>query len=645
MGALPHLDRAFEYAIPADMDELAPGQRVRVAFAGRDSEALVRERVAAPDTDRPLAPIRKLVSTDRVISEDTFRVCAMVAERTAGSLTDVLRLAVPARHARAEKRAHADREEFLTRRAESADADDAAEPVGFLTSRYRGLAAFYSHAREGGSPRAAITLDPAESWLDAAVEAVRSLDDDQGALILAPDARDAARVSAALQADGISCAQLTSSEGPEKRYRTFLRILSGEHRVVVGTRSAAFAPVANLGLILMWDEADDLFEEPRAPYPHARTVVLARSHIERVPVLFLTPSRSVQLTQWARDGVLVELEPAPAPHALTHPRIELMDEHLREREGASGYSRLPQRAYRLIREGLTRGPVLVQVPRSGYVPALVCTFCGTRATCTACHAALVVRGRGQALVCPVCGLTHGAFRCAECDRTQVRPVVSGSARTADDLKRAFGDVEFHVSGGAGGIVPDEDVDGPCVVVATPGAEPLPAGGYAACAVLDADGTLARAAFDADVEAVRRWSHAIAATRPFSDGGQVLVVGTAHAPAIRSLVVPRGRAFIDTVLEQRAELLFPPLSKVVEARGDKAAVAGFLDVLELPGMAGVLGPLDDVWDGEKPVTRAVLRIAAPGAQQLVEAVRAALMVRSAKKLPGQLRVQVDPPHIF
>ncbi|MDK7764305.1 hypothetical protein QP580_13020, partial [Prevotella bivia] len=79
---------------------------------------------------------------------------------------------------------------------------------------------------------AAITLDPAESWLDAAVEAVRSLDDDQGALILAPDARDAARVSAALQADGISCAQLTSSEGPEKRYRTFLRILSGEHRVV-----------------------------------------------------------------------------------------------------------------------------------------------------------------------------------------------------------------------------------------------------------------------------------------------------------------------------------------------------------------------------------------------------------------------------
>ncbi|WP_217349651.1 hypothetical protein [Herbaspirillum sp. VT-16-41] len=112
-----------------------------------------------------------------------------------------------------------------------------------------------------------------------------------------------------------------------------------------------------------------------------------------------------------------------------------MDEYLREREGPSGRSRLPREALRVIRTGLEQGPVLVQVPRSGYVPAVACTFCGTRCRCPHCAGPLLLAGGDGPLHCTVCGRREDGYRCPECHRTQVRAMVIGSTRTAEELRR------------------------------------------------------------------------------------------------------------------------------------------------------------------------------------------------------------------
>src|SRR5690606_5364623 len=210
------------------------------------------------------------------------------------------------------------------------------------------------------------------------------------------------RLSRVLTERGIAHEVLAGTEGPEKRYRTFRRILRGATRVVLGSRSAAFAPVQDLALVICWDEADDLLEEPRAPYPHTRTVLQCRSAEERCALLFLSSSESVTLRALADLGYLARLEPLPGPVTAVRPRIVAMDEYLREREGPSGRSRLPQEAMRVIRRGLERGSVLVQVPRSGYAPAIACTFCRTRAQCPHCSAPLAQSGRGGPLHCRVC---------------------------------------------------------------------------------------------------------------------------------------------------------------------------------------------------------------------------------------------------
>ena len=648
IGPLPHLDRPFEYAVTAETAAAGPGMRVKVRFAGQEMDGVVLARRPLPTTDRPLAPLRRLVSEDEVISPAMLRVCADVAERCAGTVGDVLRLALPPRHARAEK---ADRaaaaKEVEAAAVQVEPAPDPASARDERLARYIGLPALLARAgaADGPVPRAGLVLEPAHAWTTMAADAIEALDPDRGALLVAPDQRDVQRISTALAQRGIDHEVLGSADGPEKRYRAFLRILRGASRVVVGTRSAAFAPVRDLALMILWDEADDLLIEPRAPYPHALTILQCRSAEERAALLLLSHARSVVETALADHGYLRMLEPSPAPITSVRPHIRAMDDYLREREGASGRSRLPSEAMRVIRTGIARGPVLVQVPRSGYVPAVSCSFCGTRCTCPTCAAPLSLAGRTGPLVCRVCGRREDGYRCPECDRTQVRAVVVGSSRTAEELRRAFPDAPFRVAGGAHGPVADDDVPDGAIVVATPGAEPVPAGGYAAALLLDADAMLARAAYDADTEAVRRWDNAIALVRPADDRGEVLVVGTATLPAIRDLVAHRSRAFLDRVLADRRALDLPPFAKVAEVTGDREAVRAFLADAELPDGTQVFGPVDDVPDGDRFAARAVVRIEAARSKELLAALRAAVASRSARKATGRLRMRVDPPDVF
>lgn len=660
IGVLPHLDRPFEYAVTEEAAAAGPGMRVKVRFSGRETDGIVLGRRPHPSTDRPLAPIRKLVSEDVVLPPALLRVCEEVAERCAGTVGDVLRLALPPRHARAERAERAAIEkaagetpdDATTDAADPAD-EGAADPgtvdLPASITRYRGLPALLERAgTEGPVPRAAVVLEPVDAWTElaaAAVAAVTAADPQRGALVVAPDQRDVARASAALTARGIAHEVLGSGDGPEKRYRAFLRILHGRSRVVVGSRSAAFAPIRDLALMILWDGDDDLLDEPRAPYPHTRTVLQCRSHEERASLLLLSASLGVTTTALADSGYLRLLEPAPAPVTTLRPRVVAMDEHLREREGPSGRSRIPREALRVIRRGLDRGPVLVQVPRSGYVPVLACTFCGTRCLCPTCSATLQVARGGRGLACGVCGRREDAYRCPECDRREIRAVVVGSARTAEELRRALPDAPFRVAGGAHGAVGDDDVPPGAVVVSTPGAEPVPPDGYAAAVLLDADAMLARAAFDADVEAIRRWQNAIALVRTGEHGGEVLVVGTATLPAIRDLVAHRSRVFLDRVLEDRRTLDLPPFTRAAEIVGDREACRTFLDLVDLPDATDVFGPVDLPPTEGRDLSRAVLRIDPARVRDLADVLRAGVATRTARKLPGSLRVRLDPPDVF
>src|SRR6185437_13791131 len=146
---LAHLDRVFDYAVPASLaDSARPGVRVRVRFSGREVGGYVVDRRASADHPGRLTPLRRVVSAEVVLPPDLLELARDVARRWAGSLPDVLRLAVPPRNATAEKAAG--------RAAPPAPERPGAGPW----AHYRAGPAFLDRVFAGDPVRAAWTAPP-----------------------------------------------------------------------------------------------------------------------------------------------------------------------------------------------------------------------------------------------------------------------------------------------------------------------------------------------------------------------------------------------------------------------------------------------------------------------------------------------------
>ncbi|ACQ80301.1 primosome assembly protein PriA [Beutenbergia cavernae DSM 12333] len=642
---LPHLDRPFDYTVPAELaDDVAPGVRVKVPFAGRERDAwVVADGSAAAEAGgdgagngRRLAPIRRVTSAVPVLTPAVLALARDVADRYAGTLTDVLRFAVPSRHARTEQSVLGGTAvPDAAAGAPRATDDDVEAWAGTVGGR-----ALLRRLGAGEAPRAAWSVpggpDRARAGIAAAVAATRA--SGRGAIVVAGDAREAGRLADALEARlAEPVARLLASTGPAARYRAYLRVLLGECRVVVGTRSAAWAPVADLGLLAVWDDGDDLLIEQRAPYPHAAEVLAMRADAESAGMLIASFGRSTWAQHRLSTGWAVELRADRATVRRRVPRVEAPGEADLAREGPGALARIPTPAWRLVRETLDAGPVLVQVPRAGYVPALVCATCRAAARCQACAGPLRLVRSGPPS-CGVCGRVQADWRCPACSQTRLRAVRIGSDRTAEELGRAFPQVPVVVSGQAAGVTDAVDAK-PRLVIATPGAEPEAEHGYAGALLLDAAATTALPALDAGEEALRRWFAAAALVRSADDGGRVMLLGGPPAALAQTLVRWDPATFAERELEERRELAFPPAARLVAISGPAPAVADVLREAHLPPSADVLGPVPTGGDDDE--VRALARAPLEDGLALTRAVRAALGVRSAHKRAGAVRVQADP----
>ncbi len=613
--ALTHLDRPFDYAVPRTLAETAvPGVRVKVRFAGQDVDGFVLERGSETAHTGRLQPLRRVVSAEPVLAPEIIALSESLAHRYAGARSDVLRLAVPPRHAGTEKEPSAPAPGLMTVPATQWSGVEHAD-------------AFLHRLGEGGAPRAVWSAAPGADWPAMVAEAVAvTYASGRGALVCVPDRRDVTRVDEALSAllGPGHHVRLTADGGPSARYRDFLAVSRGARRIVVGTRSAAFAPVHDLGLLVIWDDGDDLYAEPRAPYPHTRDVLLLRAEQQGTAML---------LGGFARTPEADQLVSAGWAHELVTPRSELRRsarvEAVPAEDRAVG-TRIPRPASDAIRRGLESGPVLVQTPRAGYAPSLACEQCRSPARCRSCTGPLALAGPAVPPHCQWCGLEESAWSCASCGGRGLRAPVRGEARTAEELGRMFPGTTVRSSSGE--RVVERVGENADIVVATVGAEPVAALGYAAVVILDTWLTLAREDMRASEEAVRRWLNAAALVRP---GGHVVAVGDPAHPALQALVRWDPAGFARRESEERAQAHLPPAARIATITGDLGALDDALTLLDLPEGAEVLGPVPV---GEEQ--RVVLRVPRVHGAALSRSLGDLQRLRSARKLEP-VRIQVDP----
>jgi primosomal protein N' (replication factor Y) len=589
---LPQLDRLFDYSIPSELIGLvAIGVRVRVQF-GRSKnllDAFVVELVETSDFAGELSPIAELISVAPVLDQKVFALVRAVADRQASTASDVLRHAIPDRSVAVEKK-------WLE--------SNSVAPDSKISGEGKKQTALVDPHTTAEGPIWAIHI---RDKCVASIKAGTSL------IVVVPDFRDQALLLEVLNATdlGSSVISYTTDTQKSKRYASFLNCLSMSCSIVVGSRSAIYAPVRNLGEIIVWDDGDQSHQEPTSPYSHTREVALMRQRLQECNLLFLGHSRS---TEVARLVSLKFLEDVSKPFKL--PRIANTNTDLR----------VDSMAWKAIREGLESGAVLVQVAAKGTATSVFCAACDKRTECGNCNGPLWIDERNY-VKCRWCNAINMDFRCQACAGTKLKQGSAGSTRTIAEFGRAFTGVQLIEATGENRTQTLKN--GKFLVVATPGAEPRVDGGYSAVVILDANRALNRDSLRSTEDAIRIWSNAIALGS--SDSRSVLV-GVAGALANKFSLWSQAE-ISQREFATRSELRFPPAIRLASVGSTKELIQEVeTELAKQPNME-LLGPMPVANRGMNSEWRILIKYDFADGAKLAELLKALSLKLSA----GQQRV--------
>jgi primosomal protein N' (replication factor Y) len=616
-SSLPQLDRLLDYRVPEGMTGVVPGVRVSVPLrsAGRLATGYVVELGSQQDYPGPLSDIEALVSPIPVLRPEVWRLARTVADRAAGSANDILRLAIPTRQVRVEKAWLAAGEQPALL------AYSVPAPAGYAPGALE-------EAIDGGR-RVALSVEPGVELLSTgtwvgrwaitlAAAAARTLAAGSTAVMIVPDYRDQDQLA--------------------DRYRALLRAAAAP-LVILGTRSAIYAPAERLGLVAIWNDGDPLLAEPLSPYVHVRDAALIRQEQQGGALLIAGHTRTTDVERLVEIGWFEQLGPARP----RHPRV-VATANTTADDRLAAQARIPSIAWRTATEAVKTGPVLVQVGRPGYAPGLRCADCGEAARCRRCGGPLRQRRSGAPPSCTWCGAIDSAWKCPNCSGTKLRTAGAGTRRTAEDLGRAFPGVKVVVSDGDRPLL---DIDArPALVIATRGAEPLAAGGYRAVLLLDGERMVARESLRVGEDVLRWWSDAAALA---ADDATVLLVGVGGSVA-SALATWSHPDYARAELADRRALRFPPSVRTATLQGAPDAVEAA--IRDLPPSAEALGTTEA--EGR---ARAIIRFDYAHGAEVAEAVRSEIIRQATtrrKPVPGAsrrgrqalpLRARFDDPEPF
>jgi len=500
-----HLDQLYDYQIPEKLSEfIQVGVRVQLPFGGRETEGIVVERVGVPERAGELKSITRVLSPFSIASAQSLLLIDTVAAHFAANPWDVIRSAVPPRVASVDKN----------------------------------FAHFGLHNQNKGKYSVEFqTLAPYIQAHDQVVKLVLNNIGSGSVLVIAPDEKDVDLIVRSLDADDVTALKLTAAMPREERYRNYLRAMHGEKCVVVGTRSAIFAPLNNLSAIIIHKESSHDHYEIRSPGWNSRSVALMRSKSEAVKLILTGFSPSIEVSQLIdeREVKYLNSKETVSIKAFT------------PGEGAL----LPGRIFAEVKKGLSEGPVLFIAPRKGYGNALLCAHCRNVAMCE-CGGRLSVAAKLKAPSCVHCGKVFQGWKCSFCNRDKQYLAGRGIERAAEEISRAF--PKFPVIISAGDVIKDRIEHKPALVLATSGAQPEVEGGYAAVVILDG----MRFFSHTDLRTQERARELFLETSSLisKDGTVLLVIDDSH-PIVSAIARWNVAPLLKRELSERTELHLPP----------------------------------------------------------------------------------------
>ena len=415
---------------------------------------------------------------------------------------------------------------------------------------------------------------------------MRALERGAGALVLVPEIGLTPQLLERFRSRlGVPIAVLHSALSDRERLTAWRAARAGVARVVIGTRSAVFAPLQRLGLVVVDEEHDTSYKQQEGGCRYsARDLAVRRAQRTGVPIVLGSATPALESLHNVQLGRYQQLPLPRRADQAAAPRVTLID--LRAHAVHAGLAGPVTQA--IERHLASAGQVLVYLNRRGYAPTLLCTSCGWIAPCTECDARLTVHRGAAQLRCHICGAAQPLpTRCGRCGFA-VRPVGQGTERIAETLTAMFPHAPLvrldrdtvHDAADVEAVM-NALLDGSAKILV--GTQMVTKGhhfpGVSLVAVINADQGL----FSADFRAAERLAQTIVqvagrAGRGTRAGEVLIQTEYPDHPLLQGLIHSGYEGFAADALAERCAARWPPFSRLALLRASGRTATAALDFL-------------------------------------------------------------------
>lgn len=523
-SGLSHLDGVYSYRIPTELiEKIFVGSRVKVPFNSRSCEALVIELLHSEETNHQLKMIESLLGEIPATNQSMIEFYALMAKYWSSDPYSLIKSGIPPRIASVEKHF-----EFH---------DEPQNQPSKVVKRKK-KQSFYMH-----SPHKSAYAE----ILELSITQLK-----QGStLLLLPDMKDIDRIFDLLSDSNTShnVLRLDSSLPRAQRYENYLKTLTMENVLVIGNRSALFAPIKSLKSIIVAFEKSEQYYEKKHPYWNVRDSALLRSEKENLDIFFTgyVPSSMISRRIENRDVDFIS------------PRISLKTVAFPQAQGEL----LPDRIIPAIRKALSEGTVLFLVPRKGYANAMLCAKCRNISLC-GCGGRHILTSSNADPLCSTCGVSEKNWKCKWCDSTTRYVSARGIDRLHEEIGRAFANTRIQLSS-APNILSDVALNTK-IVIATAGSVPANKQDYSAVVLLEGQRFLAAST---TVYEEQVYENFFEASSHISKKGSVFIVLEHSHPVVASLTRWNPSILVKKILRENQEAFLPPYSSIAVLTLDKS----------------------------------------------------------------------------
>ena len=540
-----HLDGPYSYLVPANLNEkVFVGSFVLLPFNGRELTGLVINREDW-DGRANLKSITSVVGSTPLVTGSQIELIKILMEKYLAHPFDIIRSIVPVRVASVDKNRVAPNPVDLKKRSKVKE------------DQY-------------------LQLPPHRPREELIAQKLKELSESGSTIAILPDVREVDLICRVLSFMDVPFTRYDAGQTRSEHYGAYLDALQNHTKLVIGTRSAVFAPVQDLRNLVIYNEGSAHLYERRSPGWSAREVALERSLLESVELTFIGYAPSLEISQLVQKKMIVfrRSNDRPVVNEYSQPFGEL----------------IPSGALTQIRKSLREGPVLFITPSKGWAHAIRCTKCKTLSKCS-CGGGFEIKSEKSAISCNHCGVENIRWKCTWCETTTYSLLSRGMERHSHEIGKLLPGVLVKSSSSDS---PIEAIVSEGIVVSTPGMSPQSAHGYSAVVFLEGNRLLNQPDMRAQERARELYFSHSALVRK---GGRILLIQDEGMSISTTLRMWNPIPALESELNERFELGLPPFTHTVELTMAQEEVVRFKNALlkareegRLPLEMKILGPI-------------------------------------------------------